>query len=131
MDSSDPMEEVPPLADSSRRLAHRLLTIGENRLQLLMVEVQEERARLEQAIAFGVLLLFFALLAGVALTLLIVFIFWEHNPIVATAILTVIYGSCATAFYVKLARLWRDWKTLPATLEQLKKDRECLENQLR
>jgi len=39
-----------PLAASSKYFARRLLTIGENRLELLMVEVQEERVRLLRAI---------------------------------------------------------------------------------
>ena len=44
------------LATSSRQLARRLLTIGENRLELLTVEVQEERERLLHALllALGV-----------------------------------------------------------------------------
>jgi len=37
------------LAASSRDLARRLLTLGENRLELLAVEVQEERERLLRA----------------------------------------------------------------------------------
>src|SRR5450756_2455156 len=44
------------LATTSKHFARRLLTIGENRLELLMVEVQEERERLLHAIllALGV-----------------------------------------------------------------------------
>ena len=38
-----------PLATASKQLAQRLLTIGENRLELLTVEVQEERERLLHA----------------------------------------------------------------------------------
>ena len=38
------------IGTSSKHLARRLLTIGENRLELLMVEVQEERERLLHAI---------------------------------------------------------------------------------
>ncbi len=33
-------------------------------------------------------------------------------------------------FYSRLVRLQRDWQTLPGTLDQLKKDRECLEKNL-
>jgi uncharacterized membrane protein YqjE len=38
------------LVETSKRLARRLLTIGENRFELLMVEVQEEHERLLHAI---------------------------------------------------------------------------------
>jgi hypothetical protein len=33
-------------------------------------------------------------------------------------------------FYAGLARLQRDWQTLPNTIDQLRKDRECLKKQL-
>jgi len=52
---------------------------------------------------------------------------WEHSPIIALLVLTLLYTSAAVFFYARLARLQRDWQTLPETLEQLKKDRECLE----
>jgi len=38
------------LVETSKRFAQRLLAVGENRFQLLMVEVQEERERLLGAI---------------------------------------------------------------------------------
>jgi len=38
------------LAGSSKRFARRLLTIGESRLELLTVEVQEEHERLLHAV---------------------------------------------------------------------------------
>ena len=46
---------VGQIVDSSKRLARRLFTIGENRLELLVVEVQEERGRLlhTNLLAFG------------------------------------------------------------------------------
>src|SRR5436190_539566 len=56
------------LSTSSKDIARRLLTIGENRLELLTVEMQEERDRLLHAIlmAFGVAA--FGLLACLTLT---------------------------------------------------------------
>ena len=43
-------DRAEPLAASSKRFARRLLTIGENRLELLSVEVPEERVRLRRAL---------------------------------------------------------------------------------
>jgi uncharacterized membrane protein YqjE len=60
--------QTPPdtglhLADASRRVVQRALVICENRLELLMVEMQEERERVLRAIwlslaaaTFGLLL---------------------------------------------------------------------------
>ena len=49
-------DTVKPIAGAVRRLVQRLLTLGENRLELLAVEVQEERDWLLHTIllAFGV-----------------------------------------------------------------------------
>ena len=49
-------DSFEPVAASSKQFARRLWTIGENRLDLLRVEVQEERERLLPALfsALGV-----------------------------------------------------------------------------
>jgi uncharacterized membrane protein YqjE len=101
--------------------------IVENRLQLLMVEAQEERERVLLAILLALCAAAFGLLAGVALTVVVAVALWEHSPIIALLVLALIYASVAVFFYARLACLQRDWQTLPGTLEQLKKDRECLE----
>jgi uncharacterized membrane protein YqjE len=118
------------LADTSKRVAGRLMTIVENRLELLMVEVQEERERLLRVILLALGAAVFGLLAGVALTVAIVIFFWERSPITALLVLTILYGAFGTWLFVSFTRLQRDWQTLPDTIEQLRKDRECLERGL-
>lgn len=114
----------------TKRFANRLLAIGENRLELLLVEVQEERNQLLHALVlvFGVAV--FSFLAGVALTIVMVVLLWDHSPVGALAALTAFYAGIAVFLYRRLVAFRRDWKTLPATLEQIKKDRECLEKNL-
>jgi len=123
-------EEMPPLATGTKRLAHRVLVTCENRFQLFLVEAQEEREHLMTTVWMALVAVGFCLLAGISVTLLVALAFWDHNPILALVILTVLYAGTAGALYSKLCRAQRDWKSLPATLEQLKKDRECLEKQL-
>jgi uncharacterized membrane protein YqjE len=115
------------LGDATKRIAQRMFVIFENRLQLLMVEAQEERERALLAIWLALGAAAFGLLAGVALTIMIAVALWEHSPTIALLVLTVLYSIAAVFFYGKLVRLQRDWQTLPGTLDQLKKDRECLE----
>ena len=122
-----PADTVPHLADASKRLAQRALVICENRLELLMVEVQEERERILHAIWLALGAAAFGLLAGVALTAVVAVAFWQGSPVAALMILTVLYAIAAALLYVRLARLQRDWQTLPTTLDQLRKDRACLE----
>ena len=123
-------DTVPHLADASKRLAQRALVICENRLELLMVEVQEERERILRAIWLVLGTAAFCLLAGIALTVVIVVALWQQSLIAALLILTALYTIAAVCFYGRLTRLQRDWQTLPITLDQLRKDRECLEENL-
>ena len=115
------------LAANSKHFARRLLTVGENRFELLMVEVQEERVRLLRAILLALGVAAFGLLAGVALTGTIVLLFWKLSPVAVLLSLTGLYGAAAVFLYRRLTVLLRDWQNLPATLDQLKKDRACLE----
>jgi len=128
------MEPAPThagqLVETSKRFARRLLAIGENRFELLMVEVQEERERLVRAILLALGVAAFGLLAGVALTGAIVVLLWELSRVAALLALTVLYGTTAVCLYRRLTRLLRDWQNLPATLDQLRKDRACLEKAL-
>jgi uncharacterized membrane protein YqjE len=126
-----PADTVPDLADASKRLAQRALVICENRLELLMAEVQEERERFLRAVLLALGAAAFGLLAGVGLTAIITVAFWQQSPVAALMILTALYTVAAALLYVRLVRLQRDWQTLlPTTLDQLRKDRECLEKNL-
>jgi len=128
------MEPAPThagqLVETSKRFARRLLTIGENRFELLMVEVQEERERLLRAILLALGVAAFGLLAAIALTATIAVLLWQYSPFAVLLTLTSLYGATAICLYRQLTRLLRDWQNLPATLDQLRKDRACLEKML-
>ncbi len=115
-----------PLAGASRRVVQRALVICENRLELLMVEMREERERVLRAIWLSLAAATFGLLAGIALTAVIVVALGGQYPVVALLILAALYAAAAGLFYGRLRRLQRDWQTLAGTIAQLKKDRECL-----
>jgi uncharacterized membrane protein YqjE len=118
------------LATASRRFAERLLTIGENRLELLTVEVQEERERLLHSFLLALGVAAFGLLAGLTLTAAIVVLLGQYSPLAVLLTLTGLYGVAAVCLYRRLTLLLRDWQTLSATLDQLRKDRACLEKNL-
>jgi uncharacterized membrane protein YqjE len=118
------------VADLAKRLGRRLLATGENRLELLVVEMQEARERLLQAIIVALAVAVFGLLAGIALTLAVVVLLWEHSPAVALLVMAGSYGLTAGILFRRFRRLQQDWQALPATMEQLRKDRECLEENL-
>ena len=95
-----------------------------------MVEVQEERERLRCAILLALGVAAFGLLAGIALTAAIVVWLWAWSPVAVLLILTGLHGAAAAFLYRRLTVLLHDWKNLPATLDQLRKDRACLEKTL-
>ena len=114
------------LSATSKTFARRLLTIGENRLELLTVEVQEERERLLHAFLLALGVAAFGLLAGLALTAALV-VWLSAWPVTVLLILTGLYGAAGICLWRRLNRLLRDWQTLSASLDQLQKDRACLE----
>lgn len=118
------------LASTSKQFARRLATIGENRLALLALEVQEERERLLRAFLLALGVAAFGLLAGMTLTATLALLLWAWSPLGVLVILTVIYTVAGFCLYQRLTGLLRDWQTLSATLDQLRKDRECLEKLL-
>ncbi len=108
----------------------RLLSISENRLELLAVEVQEGRERLLLAIMLIVGVAALGLLAGIALTLALAVLFWEQSAVAVLFGLAAVYVLGAVYLYWRLHRLRCGWQILPASLEQLRKDRECLDQAL-
>ena len=121
-----PPDSGLPLAGASRRVARRALAICENRLELLVVEMEEERGRILRAIWLSLTAAVFGLLTGIALTAVLVVALGKEHPVAALLILAALYAAAAAFAYGRLQRLQRDWRTLAGTIDQLKKDRECL-----
>lgn len=115
------------MATTSRRFVRRLATIGENRLELLTVEIQEERERILHTFLLALGVAVFGLLAGLTLTAAIAVWLWTWSPLAVLLILTALYAICGIFLYRRLMGVLRNWQTLAASLDQLRKDRACLE----
>jgi uncharacterized membrane protein YqjE len=120
-------DNLKRLAATSKHLAGRLLTMGENRLELLTVELQEERERVLRALLLALALAVFGLLTGMTLTAAIVFWLPQYPPAVVLLVLTGVYAAVGLILCWRLVRLLRDWHMLSASLDQFRKDRACLE----
>jgi uncharacterized membrane protein YqjE len=116
------------LALNSKTLTRRLLTIGGNRLELLTVEMQEERERMLHALLLTLGVAVCGLLAGLALTAALVIGLWAWSPVAVLLIVTGLYVVAGMVFYWRLTGVLRHWQTLAASLDQLRKDRASLEN---
>jgi uncharacterized membrane protein YqjE len=55
---------------------------------------------------------------------------WAWSHVAVLLALTCLYGAASVGLYRQLTGLLRDWQTLSATLDQLRKDRACLEKNL-
>lgn len=95
-----------------------------------MVEVQEERERLMRAILLALSVAVFGFLTGIALTVALVVLLWSISPIAVLLTLSCLYGATCLFMYRRFSIIQRNWKTLPATLDQLKKDRACFATSL-
>ncbi len=115
------------LATTSKQFVRRLATIGENRLELLAVEMQEERERILRAFLLALGVATFGLLAGMALSAAVAVWLWAWSPVAVLLILAGIYAVAGFFLHWKLTGLLRNWQTLSASLEQLRKDRAGLE----
>lgn len=115
------------LRASSKQLGRGLLILLENRLELLTVEAQESRERLlgDLLLALGIVAL--GLLAGLCLTAAFVVAFWKNSPLTVLLVMTSLYAASALLLCRLLARRLREWQSFSASLDQLRKDRECLD----
>lgn len=126
------MEEPHPpeggIFSTAARLIKTLREVGENRIELFLLEVQEERVRL-----FDALILLAAGLVCVVMTLImvtftLVVLFWDTHRLLVMGCLTAAYAAGAAAALWKLRALLQQWQAFSATLDQIKKDRECFKD---
>jgi uncharacterized membrane protein YqjE len=100
-----------------------------NRVELLMVEIQEERQRALIAVLMASAAVFLGFLAAVTVTAVIACAAGAHM-LTALIIMAAVYIAGTVFFLLKLAHMQRNWESLSSTREQLQKDRECLEEHL-
>ncbi|ETS32940.1 MULTISPECIES: phage holin family protein [Photorhabdus] len=114
--------------DSLQRIATIIIGMVETRLQLIVVELEKEKATLIQLILMvGLTLLFTAF----GLMCLLVLVFWAVDPAWRLTALAITTGTLLTLALIGL--IWtikksRNSTLLNATREQLKVDREMLED---
>jgi uncharacterized membrane protein YqjE len=113
--------------ETVRRLAATVLAILHNRLELVVVELEQERLRLFDALllaAVVVTLGFFTLATAVVAVLIVVWDKYGVNGLMAASGLGLV---CTLFAYWRLRARLKNWTLLSSTMAELKKDRECLE----
>jgi uncharacterized membrane protein YqjE len=123
---AEPTDVPPGLFVSLKRLWRTLLAVAQNRLELLLVEVEEERRRTVQVLLLVLAVGGLALMAAIAGTFALVVVFWEQRVMVLI-VLSGLYLLAAAGAYWKLHRMMTTWAPFSAILAELKKDKACLE----
>jgi len=126
-DSEDVADEpLSHLLGASRRVAQRTIDIGANRVELLMVEVQEERERLLRSFHLALASAAFAVLTGFALTFALAVLLWDHGAVAVLFTIAAISAGASLFLRSRIVGLQRDFPMFGATMDQLRKDRKCL-----
>ncbi|MDZ4198443.1 MAG: hypothetical protein U1E27_04065 [Kiritimatiellia bacterium] len=128
MDKGDhPLKEMRA---TSRRLARLVWAIGENRMELLMAAVQEERERSLHAILLTLMIAGFGFLAGISLSAVLVVLGWAISPVGVLIALSVVHGAIGFALYRRLIRFMQEWQFLGVLRDQIRADGAALEKAL-
>jgi uncharacterized membrane protein YqjE len=113
---------------SLRRLVDTGLGLAQNRLELLSVELQEEKHRLVELLALTFTTVALGLMALIVISFTIVVLFWENGRLPVLIILSVLYiGATLWASFSLRALMRNGDRPLRSSLEELAKDRECLQ----
>lgn len=117
----------PGLLGSFRALGDSLLASLQDRLELLSVEVQEEKFRLIQIFLWICAAVFTAMMTLAFASLTVVYFFWESARLAALGGLTLLYAAALTAIVIGFRRfLARQPRPFAATLQELGEDRACI-----
>ena len=124
MDDSS-SESSGPLT-AGKRILRTVFDLAQTRAELFVVELKEERIRVVDALLLLAIGTVCALMTLVLITFVVVLIFWEHR-LLALVLLTLSYGALATWAFCVLRKRIAEWNSFSATLNELKKDRACLD----
>jgi uncharacterized membrane protein YqjE len=112
---------------SLRRLLKTVVAIAQNRLELLLVEMQEERWRFFDALLLTGAVLILAAMTLMLVTLTVVVVCLKANRLDLLVALMVLYLAATIVGFWRLRLRLKKWAPFSATLAELKKDKACLD----
>ncbi len=125
MDTST--EPSPGLFSAVRRLLNTALAGVENRIELFLIELREERFRVFDVLLLGFAAAVLGFMALLTVTVTLVVIFWDSARVQVLVALSACYTLATIGVLWRLKVRLRNWSSFSATLDELKKDRACLE----
>lgn len=115
--------------NAARRLLNTALAGIENRIELFLVELREERYRVFEVLLLGCVGAVLGFMALLTTTVTLVVIFWDSARVQVLVALSAGYSLAAVGAIWRLRALLRNWSSFAASLDELKKDRACLEGE--
>jgi uncharacterized membrane protein YqjE len=121
---SNDTQAPPPIHGSLRRLIGSVFSLLQTRLELIGIELAEEKDRLLSVLFAGLAAMMFATMALITLTVLVAAAFWETYRWQSLAILTAAYAIGAILCLLKArAGVRRAPLIFEETLAEFEKDR--------
>lgn len=123
---SAPEDTRAGLWSSLQRVLDALLATVENRVELISVELQEEKCRLVEAILLAAGVAAFGMMTLTLITFTLVALFWDSARMTVLVALCVVYLTVTVAAWRALQARLKSRTAFAGTLDELKKDRSCL-----
>lgn len=113
------------ILSAAKRMLGTLRDVAENRVELFLLEAREERGRMFSALLLAAGGVLCALMTLVLATATLVVVFWDTHRVLVLGVVTIVYAVGAVAAFVAVRSRLRKWQPFSATLDQIRKDREC------
>lgn len=111
---------------SLKKLAAAIVSLLESHLELLALELQEEKQQLVQLLLLLIISIILSLLLLVGLSAALLIAFWSSNPLLATLLLCLLYALLLTTCLMQIKQLTRRSLPFQATREELIRTKEKL-----
>ena len=120
-------EAATGILQSLRNLAATLVALLQNRLELLVTDLEEERIRLLQLLFWAAGALFFFALGVLMITMLIVLLLWDSHRIVGVAVLAAVFIAIGVGLAIGVRnRMHVRPRLFSSSLDELAKDKDRL-----
>jgi len=116
----------PGVLEILHRLGATFLGILQNRLELLVLELQEERHRLFHALLLTAAIVALGLVTLALAAFALVVVVWKEFGVIGLITLSGLSLVSTLLAYWRLRVRLKKWPFLSGTLAELKKDRACL-----
>jgi uncharacterized membrane protein YqjE len=114
------------LLGTLRRMLDTGVSTVKNRVELAVLELKEEKSNLISAAVWSAVFIFSTLMAIIAVTCTLFFLFWEQRLFVAIGLFGFCFIGAIVGFFILKQRL-KTPKPFGETIAQFKKDRAWLQ----